>query len=143
LGGYAALVAAESNPKVKALVVDTTYSTPEQMFDAQIDRLLGGSTGLFRDLTEMEFRIASMGGGSYQMAENLPKLTGVPKLFISGHDNPPLAALTDAIYAQAPDPKQLLVMEHSESGIAIEAERKEYEDQVLNFFLQRLFLRAD
>ena len=28
VGGYAALVAAESNPKVRALVVDTTYSDP-------------------------------------------------------------------------------------------------------------------
>ena len=47
VGGYAALVAAELNPKVKALVVDTTYSTPEQMFDLQIEHLLGGSTRAF------------------------------------------------------------------------------------------------
>src|SRR5271169_4368937 len=43
VGGYAALVAAEPNPKVKALVVDTTYPTPERMFDSQMERLLGSS----------------------------------------------------------------------------------------------------
>ena len=43
VGGYAALAAAEANSKVKALVVDTTYSDPDQMFDSQIDRLIGGS----------------------------------------------------------------------------------------------------
>jgi esterase/lipase len=143
LGGYAALVAGELNPKVKALVVDTTYSTPEQMFDSQIEHLLGGSSGLFHLITEAEFHLASMGGGSYSMPANLSKLADTPKLFISGRDNPSLAAMTEALYNQAPQPKQLLVMEHSESGLAIQAEKSEYEDQVLNFFLQKLSLRTN
>jgi fermentation-respiration switch protein FrsA (DUF1100 family) len=143
VGGYAALVAAELNPKVKALAVDTTYSTPEQMFDSQVDRLLGGSSGLFHILTETEFHLASMGGDTYAMPANLPKLASTPKLFISGRDDPPLAAMTEALYDQAPQPKQLLVMEHSVSGLASEAEKKEYENQILNFFLQKLSLRAD
>jgi pimeloyl-ACP methyl ester carboxylesterase len=143
VGGYAALVAAESNPKVKALVVDTTYSTAERMFDSQIERLLGGSSGLFHILTEAEFHLASMGGESYAMPANLSKLADTPKLFISGRDDPPLAAMTEALYEQAPQPKQLLVMEHSEPDLASEAEKKEYENQVLNFFLQKLSLRAN
>jgi esterase/lipase len=77
------------------------------------------------------------------MPANLPKLASIPKLLISGHDNPTLAAMTEALYEQAPQPKQLLVMEHSQSGLASEAEKKEYDDQVLNFFLQNLSLRAD
>jgi esterase/lipase len=143
MGGYAALVAAEMNPKVKALIVDTTYSTPEQMFDTQIEGLLGGSSRLFHGLTDTEFRLSLLRGESYAMPSNLPKLANLPKLFISGHDNPPLAAMTEALYEQAPQPKQLLVMEHSQAGLASDAERKEYEDQVLNFFLQNLSLRAD
>src|SRR5208337_5489729 len=123
---------AESNPKVKALVVDTIYSTPERMFDSQIERLLGGSSGLFHILTEAEFHVASMGGQSYLMPANLSKLANVPKLFISGRDDPPLAAMTEALYEQAPEPKQLLVMEHSESGLASEAEKQEYQNQILN-----------
>lgn len=143
VGGYAVLVAAEMNPKVKAVAVDTTYTTPERMFDSQIDNLLGGSGGFFRVLTEVEFHLASMGGESYDMPQNLAKLANLPKLFISGSDNPPLAAMTEAIYDQAPQPKQLLVMEHSVSTLTSEAEKKEYENQVLNFFLQKLSLRAD
>jgi pimeloyl-ACP methyl ester carboxylesterase len=143
VGGYAALVAAELDPKVKVLVVDTTYSTPERMFDSEIERLLGGSSGLFHLLTEAEFHLASMGADSYVMPANLSKLANVPKLFISGRDDPPLAAMTEALYEQAPEPKQLLVMEHTESGLAVETEKKEYENQVLNFFLQNLSLRAN
>jgi esterase/lipase len=77
------------------------------------------------------------------MPANLSKLADTPKLFISGRDNPSLAAMTEALYNQAPQPKQLLVMEHSESGLAIQAEKSEYEDQVLNFFLQKLSLRTN
>jgi esterase/lipase len=113
------------------------------MFDTQIDRLLGGSSQIFHLITEMEFRVASMGTGSYQMMAGLPKLAGTAKLFISGRDNPPLAAMTEEIYNQAPQPKQLLVMEHSKEGMASVAEKQEYENQVLNFFLQNLSLRAD
>ena len=143
VGGYAALVAAESNPKVKALVVNSTYTTPERMFDSQVDGLLGGSSGFFHVLTEAEFNLASLGSDNYAMPANLPKLAGMPKLFIYGRDNPSLAEMTEALYNQAPQPKRPLKMEHSESGMASEAEKKEYDNQVLNFFLQNLSLRAD
>ncbi len=143
VGGYAALEAGELNSKVRAIVVDTTYSSPERMFDSEIERLLGGSSGVFHVLTDAEFHFAAMRGDTYSVPANLPKLANVPKLFISGRDNPSLAAMTEALYQEAPQPKQLLVMEHSESGLAIETEKKEYEDQILNFFLRNLSLRAD
>ena len=143
VGGYAALVAAEMDPKVKALVVDTTYTNPERMFDSQVEHLLGGSSGLFHAITDAEFRIATWGADAYSMPANLPKLADTPKLFIAGNDNPPLAAMTQALYNQAPQPKQLLVMEHSASGLANEAEKREYEDQILNFLLEKLTLRTD
>jgi len=143
VGGYASLVAAQMNPKVSALVVDTTYTTPELMFDAQIDRLLGGSSGLFHFLTASEFRWLVSRTDTFPMVANLPKLAGVPKLIISGRDNPRLAEMTESIYNQAPQPKQLLVQEHSGTSLTSEAERNEYENQILNFFLQNLSLRAD
>ena len=143
VGGYASLVAAELDPKVKALVVETTYTTPELMFDTQVDRLLGGSTGIFQILTESEFHLATSRSSSITMYDELPKLMGIPKLFISGRDNPALAEMTEQIYTQAPQPKRLLVLEHSQAGLASEVEKKEYQNQVLNFFLQNLSLRAD
>ncbi len=142
VGGYAAVVAAEMNRKVKALAVDTIYTSPERMFDSQIDRLLGGSSGAFRVVTEAEFHLSFLEGYSNHMPAYLTKLTGVPKLFISGRDNPALAAMTEAIYDAAPPPKQLLVMEHSQPGLTSESDKREYENQVINFFLQKLSLRT-
>lgn len=143
VGGYAALVASEMDPRVKAVVVDTTYSSPDRMLDSQIDSLLGGSSGFFRMISETEFHLASMGSDSYSVPANLSKLANVPKLFVSGGDNPPLAVMTEALYEQAPQPKQLLLMDHSVSTMDSEAEKKEYENQVLNFFLEKLSLRAN
>ena len=143
VGGYAALVAAELNPQVKAIVVDNTYSTPERMFETQIDRMLGGSSEIFHLLTDAEFHFSTLGSRSYAMPAGLPKLASVPKLFISGRDNLPLAQMTEALYDTAPQPKQLLVMEHSQAGLTSQSEKKEYENQVLAFFLQKLSLRTD
>jgi len=143
LGGHAALVVAMQSPKVKALAVDTTYETPDQMFYAQIDRLLGGSSPLFRFLAGAEFHLFTIGGKPYPVRQNLSKLENMPKLFISGRDTPPLAEITEELYNLAPQPKRLLVLQHSQAGLASGAEKKEYENQVLTFFLQNLSLRAD
>lgn len=144
VGGYAALVAAQRSPLVKALVLDSIYDNPDQMFDAQIERLLGGSGPFFRVLAEAEFHLLNLGTKTPRVRENLSKLENMPKLFISGRDSPPLAAATEEIYRLAPQPKYLRVLEHSQSALASGAEKKEYENnQVLTFFLQNLPLRAD
>ena len=143
VGAYASLVAAEGNPKVKALVVDSVYPAPEQMFDLQIDDLLGGSSKLFRALTEAEFRLTMLRTKWAPMSANLPRLEGTPKLFIVGRDDPDTAALAQGVYGRTPEPKQLRVLEHSLAGLTSVGEKKDYEELILNFFLQNLPLHAD
>jgi pimeloyl-ACP methyl ester carboxylesterase len=142
-GGYASLVAAEQIPAVKALVVDTLYEDPLQMFDAELDALLGGSSPVFRFIAGKEFHLFDARSKPYPLREALPKLGGLPKLFISGKDMPALANVTEDLYSRAPQPKRLLVLEHSQPTLAYGAEKKEYENQVLSFFLENLSLRAD
>lgn len=142
-GGYAALVAAQQSPRVKAIVGDSIYETPDQMFEAQMDRILGGSSPLFRLLAETEFHLLAPAPKPPRLRENLQKLDQTFKLFISGRDTPLLAAATEELYNLASQPKRLLVLERSQAGLASEAERKEYETQILEFFQQHLSLRAD
>ncbi len=142
-GAYAALAVAERSPRVKALVADNVYGNPDQMFDAQMDRLLGGSGPIFRLMVEAEFHLFRPRPKGLWVRENIGKLEPVPKLFISGRDSPFLAAAAEELYRLAPQPKRLLVLDRSQAGIASEREKKEYENQVLSFFLQNLPLRAD
>lgn len=142
-GGYAALVAAQQNPAVKALVVDSIYENPLQMFDTQLDQLMGGPSSLFRALAEREFRLLNWRTKNPPVRQDLSKLANIPKFFISGQETPSLATYTEDLYKAAPDPKQMRVLENSRSGDAGATEKKEYENQILSFFLQNLPLRAD
>jgi len=143
LGGYAALASAQQSPLVKALVVDTIYDHPDQFFQVQLERSLGGSSALFRFLAEKEFHLLHWGTVAPPIRQDLGKLENIPKLFVSGRDVPPLARITEDLYSLSPPPKQLLVFERSQASLASGAEKKEYENQILSFFLQNLPRRAD
>jgi esterase/lipase len=142
-GGYAALVTAQESPLVKAIVVDSVYEQPVQMFDSALSQLLGGPSPSFQRLAEIEFDVVTHGSKIHEVRANLSKLQDMPKLFIEGRDTPVLASTTEELYGLAPQPKRLLIQEHSQPAQASGAEKKEYENQVLSFFLQNLPLRAD
>ncbi|HLY61280.1 MAG TPA: hypothetical protein VKV95_11065 [Terriglobia bacterium] len=142
-GGYAAMVAAQDTTAVKALAVDSIYDKPVEMFDSQLDELMGGPGGLFRTLADREFQLLNWRTKTPPLRENLSKLAGIPKLFISDQTTPSLASLTNDLYNAAPEPKQMRVMENTRSGDSGATEKKEYENQILSFFLQSLPLRAD
>jgi pimeloyl-ACP methyl ester carboxylesterase len=142
-GGYAVLAAAEQSPLVKALVADTVYDTPSQMLGAQVDDLLGGTSPLFRLLPGAEFYLITLGRRRPPVRANLAKLEKIPKLFVVGRDWPSLAAVTEDLYNLSPEPKRLLVLDQSYATLASGTFKREYEDQVLSFFLRNLPLRAD
>ena len=143
-GGYAALGAAEQSPLVKVLVVDSVYETPDQMLDSQISSLLGGaSSGFFHGLAEGEFHLLAASAHPPNIRAGIAELGGVPKLFIAGRDSPDLMVTTEYLYQQAPQPKQMLIQEHTQLIFANESEKREYENAVLDFFLHNLPQRAD
>ena len=142
-GGYAALAAAEQSPLVKVLVADTIYDSPGQMFNAQVDQLVGGTSPLFRLLPGAGFYLVTLGRTKPPVRANLAKLENMPKLFVVGRDLPLLAAATEDLYNLSPQPKRLLVLDHSYTTLDSGTVKREYEDQVLSFFLRNLPLRAD
>ncbi len=142
-GGFAALAVAQQNPLVKTLVVDTVFEQPRQMFEAEVDGLVGGTGETFRLLPGTLFQVVTYRKPKPALVENMKKLEGKPKLFIQGRETGLLARQTEALHDMAPEPKRLLVMDQSYTALTSGTVKKEYEDQVLNFFLQNLPLRAD
>jgi esterase/lipase len=143
LGAYAALLAAEKNPMVQVVVADSVYDTPDEMFQYQVNRTLGGSSALFRFLCTQEFHLFNFWAAATPLSRNLATLDRTSKLLIAGEDAPTIAASTRQIYNAAPQPKKLVVLEHSFSSMISGTERSEYETQVMTFFLQNLSLRTD
>ncbi len=143
LGAYACLVASERHPEVAALALDNAYSQPARLFDVELDRLVGGAGPLFRLLCGVEFRLLTVGTANPDVQAGLSRLAGRPKLFLASDDAPMLERSTRRLYQDAPLPKRLVVLPHTEGDIVSGPGRKEYEDQVLNFFLRNLPLRSD
>lgn len=143
LGAYAALAAGERDPAVTALAMDGVYTRPVQLFDVRLDGLLGGAGWLFRLIADGEFHLLNIGATGGGLQSGLSRLAGTPKLFLASDDAPMLQKTTRRLYNEAPQPKRLVILPHSQADTRSGPERKEYEDQVLNFFLQNLPLRSE
>jgi len=143
LGAYAALAVAERDAGVDALAVDNAYSSPSQLFDVKLDGLLGGAGWLFRIIARAEFHAFTMGTAFPDLQSGLTRLAGKPKLFLASDGEPTLEKATRQLYQQAPYPKRLVVLPHTQADVVSGPERKQYEDQILNFFLRNLPLRSE
>jgi len=143
VGAYAALAVAERDSEVEALAVDNAYSRPTQLFDVRMDQLVGGAGWLFRVLSRAEFRVFTMGTALPDLQSGLSRLGGKPKLFLASDGEPTLAQATRQLYQEAPYPKRLVVLPHTQADVVSGPERKQYEDQILNFFLHNLPLRSE
>jgi pimeloyl-ACP methyl ester carboxylesterase len=143
LGAYAALAESERDASVVALAVDNVYSYPTQLFDVQVDRSLGGAGWLFRVISHAEFHLLTIGSDFPDVQSRLSGLARKPKLFLASDDAPTLEQATRRLYEIAPQPKRLVVLPHTQADVMSGSERKEFEDQVLNFFLQNLPLRSE
>jgi len=136
MGGYVSLEVASADSRISAFVVDNAYDDPKDLVQIEVKR--SGLTALpfvsrFCDfgfeMVEYPFRHEP------PVSIHLGTTRGVPKLFIESEDRPALAADTGRIYVKAPDPK-LLVHDRLSYRDMPDDDRKAYENQVVNFFLQ-------
>jgi pimeloyl-ACP methyl ester carboxylesterase len=137
MGGYAALEVAAGDSRVGAIAVDDAFADPKDMFQLQakqsgltaIPFVLKGSTFGFR-----AFEYPFLDEPS--VATKLSQIKA-PKLFIVSDDRPELASETIKLFDAAPDPKRLLRDNQSYRDMS-DDDRKTYESQIVNFFLQYL-----
>lgn len=138
MGGYAALEVATSDPRIAAVAVDNAYSDPRQMVEVEVRHsglaaLPGVST-----FSDWGFRFINYSSRDVApVSEHLGQTRGIPKLFIETENRPDLARDTLTLFNIAPEPKQLIRnrLNYSDMG---DEDRKNYESQIVNFFLQSL-----
>lgn len=143
LGSYAVLSAAPQVPAVKAVVVDSAYPQPEALLGLELSRLGADIIPLLSSTATLEFRVFSL---LYKREPRPPdalkQMAGVPKLFIAGDDAPQLSKMTQKLYEGAPEPKEIVVLPHTNMPSLMEDERRNYENLVISFFLRHLPLVA-
>lgn len=136
LGAYTSLAVAAGDPRVAAVVVDNVYDSPPNMLHIRVKQ---------SGLTAVPFVNRFCGLGfemlNYSYRDTLPvsarfaALRGVPKLFIASDDVPALADETARMFARAPEPKQIVRQRVSYRDMP-DDDRRSYESQIVNFFLQ-------
>src|SRR5579859_4499422 len=135
LGAYAALREAETDKRVRALVLDSVYDEPKQMVRVEVN-----NTGL--NVFPFMVRSAELSFDwlNYQfkqeppLSKRLSALTGVPKLFIEANDEPELSELTRELFVKAPEPREQVMIPHGNFAGLADEDKRTYENRVVTFF---------
>jgi pimeloyl-ACP methyl ester carboxylesterase len=136
MGGYAALKVAETDPRIAALVVDDAYGDPRDMVRIEVKKSGLASLPGVLPFTDFAFRLMNFSYWNEPSASaRLGSTQGIPKLFVQADDRPALADETLRLFAKAPEPKQALRERLSYRDMS-DDDRKSYESQIVNFFLQ-------
>jgi len=139
LGAYAALREAETDKRVRAVVLDSVYDEPKQMVKVEV-----GNTGLGSFPFMVRSAELSFDWLNYQykqdppLSKRLPALKGVPKLFIEANDEPELAELTRDLFVKAPEPREQVIIAHGNFAALADNDKRAYEDRVVTYFLMHL-----
>ena len=139
LGAYAALREAESDRRIRALVLDSVYDQPEQMVKVGVERNgLGGFPFMVRS-AELSFQYLNYAHrDDPPLSKKLLALNGVPTLFIQALDDPELAAITRQMFLKAPEPRDQAIIPHGNFVSLNDEDKRAYENRVVSFFLLRL-----
>jgi pimeloyl-ACP methyl ester carboxylesterase len=138
MGAYASLAVASADKRVAALAIDNVYNSPEDLLQIEVDNSGLSTLPFVTGFCDFGFRMLN-----YQYREQPPLVArlastrGIPKLFIQSQDKSPLARDTAMIFAKAPDPKQLTEQSVSYRDMSDE-DRRNYENEIANFFAQYL-----
>jgi pimeloyl-ACP methyl ester carboxylesterase len=141
LGAYAALREAESDQRVRALVLDSVYDLPEQMVKVGVERQGLGGFPLMTKSAEFSFQWLNhqyRGELPLSNTKRMASLAGVQKLFINAADEPELGDITRQMYLKAPEPKDQANIGHGNFADMGDDDKRAYENRVVSFFLLRL-----
>jgi pimeloyl-ACP methyl ester carboxylesterase len=138
MGGYVVLENAVADPRVSAFIVDDAYADPREMVQIEVKR--SGLTVLpyVSKFCDLGFRMIN-----YQFRHQKPvtallaRTKDIPKLFFVSDDRPDLAHEMTNIFTLAPEPKQMIRDRTSYPDMS-DDDRKNYESQVVSFFLLNL-----
>lgn len=139
LGAYTALREAERDPRVRALVLDSVYDTPEQMVKIEVEDNGLGSFPLMARSAEQSFAWLNY---AYRddppLSKSLAATAGVPKLFIEAVDDPELAEITRQMFTKSPEPREQAIIPRGNFVNLGDDDKRNYENRVVSFFLLHL-----
>ena len=139
MGSYAALSLAESDPRVRAIAIESVYDRPQEMLRLLVNRYGIGSFPLLPTFAEKAFGwLNYANSGVPPLSQRLSRLGGVPKLFIEAADEPDLAKITRRLFLAAPEPKEDVTVARGKYAGMLDEEKRQYETRIVTFFFSSL-----
>lgn len=139
MGAYVALREAETDKRVRALILDSVYDQPSQMVKYEVEQTGLGNFPMMVRAAEFSFEWLNY---EHRMdppvSNNLASLAGVPKLFIEAQDDPELGAITHQIFLKAPEPREEAMIPHGNYADMGDDDKRTYENRVVTFYLLKL-----
>jgi pimeloyl-ACP methyl ester carboxylesterase len=144
MGGYAALALAESDPRVRAVVVESVYDSPRDMARLLVERDGSPPLPLLERFAERGFVWLNY---SYRdtppLSARLSRLNGVSTLFLGADDDRGLLGATHQLFLAAPEPKEEDVLERGDYAGMLDEDKRSYENRIVSFFLLHLPTQAN
>jgi pimeloyl-ACP methyl ester carboxylesterase len=139
LGAYAAVGAAEVDPRVRALAVESVYDRPQDFLDLLLTRYGVTPLPFLKSFAEDSFTWFNY---TYRdtppLSERAARLGNARKLFLEATDEPILRRPTHKLFLVSPQPKEdALLMQGNYVGM-LDEEKRTYENRIITFFLLNL-----
>ncbi|HXL23197.1 MAG TPA: alpha/beta hydrolase [Candidatus Dormibacteraeota bacterium] len=139
LGAYAALREAETDQRVRALVLDSVYDKPEQMVRVGVEKNGLGGFPLMVRAAQLSFEYLNYPHrNDPPLSAKLNAIAGVPTLYIQAVDDPELAETTRQLFLRAPEPREQAIIAHGNFALMNDEDKRAYENRVVAFYLSKL-----
>jgi len=139
VGAYAAVSAAAADERIRAVVLDTLFDSPLDMLSIQSVESGLGDLPIVRTLLRWMFLLFNFSHRNDQtLSQLLPRMDKTAKLFIESTNLSDLAASTRQLHSVAANPKQQVTMVKSTYALMPENTKRDYDNQVVSFFLQHI-----
>ena len=139
LGAYAALREAQTDKRVRALVLDSVYDKPKEMVKVGVEKNGLAGFPLMVRAAELSFEYLNYKHrNDPPLSARINVLAGVPTLYIQALDDPELAGTTRQLFLKAPEPREQAIIPHGDFPSMNDDDKRAYENRVVSFFLLRL-----
>jgi pimeloyl-ACP methyl ester carboxylesterase len=139
LGAYAALREAETDKRIRALVLDSAYDKPEQMVRVGVEKNGLGGFPLMVRAAQLSFEYLNYPHrNDPPLSAKLNAIASVPTLYIQAVDDPELAETTRQLFLRAPEPREQAIIAHGNFALMNDEDKRAYENRVVAFYLSKL-----
>jgi len=139
LGAYVALAVGSSDPRIRAVAVESVYDSPPEMLRLLLDKSGLGAIPFMQRTGAWAFRMVTREFAKEPpLSLRLAPLQDVPKLFLMASDEPILGESTRRLFLVCPEPRELAVVPRGNYASLLDDEKRAYENRIVTFFLRSL-----